>query len=100
MKGPDEMSKRTRKRYSAEFKRAAVARIVDGEPYALVASECGASIKSIRDWEKAAEASDRERPATKAELAEIRRLKRELRYAKEDAEILKKAMGLIAVEPR
>ena len=40
--------------------------------------------------EKAAEASVRERPATKTELAEIRRLKRDLRFAKEDAEIKKK----------
>ena len=71
-----------------------------GESYDSVASECGASGKSIRDWVKAAETANRERPATKVELDEIRRLKRELRHAKEDAEILKKAMGLFAVEPR
>ena len=69
------------------------------ESYAQVCKDTGVSNKSLRDWERAFEAEGRERPATKEELAEIRRLKRELKYAKEDAEILKKAMGLFAKEP-
>ena len=89
-----------RKRYSEEFKRAAVARIYGGESYPLVCKETGVSDKSLRDLVRADEASKRERPATKEELAEIRRLKRELKYAKEDADILKKAIGLFAKEPK
>ena len=89
-----------RKRYSIEFKRAAVARVAGVESYAQVCKDTGVSDKSLRDWEKFFEAEGRERPATKEELSEIRRLKRELKYAKEDAEILKKAMGLFAKEPR
>ena len=96
MKGPDEM----RKRYSTEFKKAAVARVAAGESYRQVCKDTGVSDKSLRDWERAFEADARERPATKEELAEIRRLKRELKYAKEDADILKKAIGLFAKEPK
>ena len=78
------------KRYSDEFKRAAAARVLGGESVDRVARECGASGHSIRDWVKGAESTSRERPATAAELEEIRQLKRELRRAKEDNEILKK----------
>ena len=76
-----------RKRYSTEFKRAAVARVAAGESYAQVCKDTGVSDKSLRDWEKALEADGRERPATKAELDEIRRLKRELNRAKKDNDI-------------
>ena len=89
-----------RKRYSEEFKRAAVNRVAAGESFDLVARECGASTKSVRDWVKLAEDSARERPASAAELDEIRRLKRELRRVKEDNEILKKATALFAEERR
>ena len=81
-----------RKRYSEEFKRSAVARVLGGEPYGVVARQSGASTHSLRDGVKAAEASSRERPATRAELEEIRELKCELRRVKEDNEILKKAV--------
>lgn len=93
------MGKR-KKRYSEEFKRAAVARVLGGESAPDVSKDCGASVYSIRDWVKTAEQASRERPATKAELEEIRRLKRENRRLKEDAEILKKAMALYAEECR
>ena len=78
-----------RKRYSEEFKRSAVARVLGGSSYGLVARQSGASTHSVRDWVKTAEASSRERPATRAELEEIRELKCELRRVKEDNEILR-----------
>lgn len=87
-----------RKRYSEEFKREAVARVLGGEAVSAVSKDCGASVYAIRGWVKTAEQTSRERPATKAELEEIRRLKRELRRAKEDNEILKKATALFAEE--
>lgn len=85
-----------RKRYSDEFKRAAVARVLGGESVDGVARECGASGHSIREWVKGTESASRERPATAAELEEIRQLKRELRRVKEDNDILKKATALFA----
>lgn len=88
------------KRYSEEFKRGAVARVLAGEPPGLVASECGATAKSVRNWVRAADASSSERPTSSAELDEIRRLRRELVRSKRDNEILKKALGLLAGEPK
>jgi transposase len=85
-----------RKRYSDAFKRAAVARVLEGTRVAQVAHDSGASGHSIRDWVNAGEAAKRERPATLAELAEIKRLKRELRMVREDNDILKKATALFA----
>ena len=89
-----------RKRYSTEFKRAAVARVAAGESYAQVCKDTGVSDKSLRDWERALDADARERPATKAELDEIRRLKRELSRSKKDNDILKKALSFFAEDQR
>lgn len=89
-----------RKRYSDEFKRAAAEHVRSGESLAAVAKQSGASVYSIRDLLKAAEQGERERPASREELEEIRRLKRELRRVKEDNEILKKATALYAAERR
>jgi len=89
-----------RKRYSEEFKVSAVKRVVEGQSVSQVSRECGASTASIHDWVRASEQAGRERPATAMELAEIKRLKRENRRLKEDAEILKKAMALYAEECR
>jgi transposase-like protein len=76
-----------RKRYSTEFKRAAVARFASGESYSQVCKDTGVSDNKLRDWEKGFEADGRERPAKKAELDEIRRPMRELNRAKKDNDI-------------
>ena len=90
----------SRKRTSEEFKQTAVQRVRSGESVAQVARETGVSGRSIRQWVQAAEAKARERPATAAELAEIRRLKRELKKVKEHVVILKKATALFAQDPQ
>ncbi len=88
----------SKNRYSETYKQVAVERVQAGEKPVALAKELGASAYSIRDWVKAAETAARERPATAAELSEIKRLKREISQLKEDNTILKKATALFAKE--
>ena len=93
-----EGSTMTKKRYSETFKERAVHKVLQGATAKAVATETGASAHSIRDWVKAYERSQRERPATAAELTEIRSLKRKIRILEEEKLILKKATALYVRE--
>jgi transposase len=91
------------KKYSAEFKAQGVARVQEGETFKAVSKACGCSVYSLRDWVKRAEVEALERPPTREEHAEIRRLKRALREAEEAREILEKAtayFGCVSREVR
>ena len=88
------------KRYSETFKREAVRTVREGTSVTQVATQTGASVYSLRDWVRAAEQAERERPATKEEMAEIRRLKRRVAELEEEKVILKKAAALFAKEPQ
>jgi len=86
------------KRYSEEFKAQTVARVREGQRVKDVARACGCSVYSLRDWVKKAEVAEMSRPPTPEELAEIRRLKKQVRELEEQRDILKKATAFFAGE--
>jgi transposase-like protein len=91
--------KRTRRRFTAEFKAQAVKRLhEDGRPLAEVATELGLSPGQLSQWrtEHLAAGSAEALAARKAEQAELLRLKRENKRLEEAVEILKKAAAFFA----
>jgi transposase len=93
---------RQSKQYLDDFKRDAVRLVVD-EKYTFVAAAkaVGVSVKSLRQWHKTF-ASPPEPCGEKATLDELReevkRLRRQLRRAELEREILKKATAYFAKE--
>ena len=91
--------KRTRRRFTAEFKAQAVKRLLeDGKALAEVATELGLSPGQLSSWrtEHLAAGSAEALAARKAEQAEMLRLKRENKRLEEEIEILKKAAACFA----
>jgi transposase len=85
------------KRYTEEFKIAAVKQVTDrGHPVAEVAERLGVSIHSIYAWEKRYSAPEDERKAQDAQADEVRRLKAELKRVTEERDILRKAAAYFA----
>src|SRR4051794_24564789 len=83
--------KRTRRRFTAEFKAQAVGRLLDGgKGLGEVATELGLSPGQLSGWrdEPLAAGSAEALAARKAEQAELQRLKRENRRLEEEVEIL------------
>ncbi|MDT9701512.1 transposase [Streptomyces sp. P17] len=98
------MSKKsnTSKRYTAEFKRDAVALALSSDKTVTeVARDLGVSPEGLRGWVKQAKIDRGEGPAgapTTAEREELVRLRRELAEAKKANEILVKAAAFFAKE--
>lgn len=91
--------KGTRCRFTAEFKAAAVKRLLDGgKVLSEVATELGLSPGQLSAWrnEQLAAGSADALAARKAEQAELQRLKRENKRLEEEVEILKKAAAFFA----
>ena len=91
--------KRTRRRFTAEYKAQAVKRLLDGSKGLLeVAAELGISPGQLSGWrnEHLAAGSAEALAARKAEQAELQRLKRENKRLEEEVEILKKAAAFFA----
>jgi transposase len=91
--------KRTRRRFTAEFKAQAVKRLLeDGKALSEVATELGLSPGQLSQWrtEHLAAGSAEALAARKAEQAEMLRLKRENKRLEEEVEILKKAAAFFA----
>ncbi len=91
--------RRTRRRFTAEFKAAAVKRLLEGgRGLSEVATELGLSPGQLSGWrnEHLAAGSAEARAARKAEQAELQRLKRENKRLEEEVEILKKAAAFFA----
>lgn len=85
------------KRYTEEFKVAAVKQVIDrGHPAAEVAERLGVSIHSIYAWIKRYGVPDIERKANDAQAEEMRRLKAELKRVTEERDILRKAAAYFA----
>jgi transposase len=85
------------KRYTEEFKVAAVRQVIDrGHPAAEVAERLGVSIHSIYAWIKRYGVPDAERKANDAQAEEMRRLKAELKRVTEERDILRKAAAYFA----
>ena len=91
--------KRTRRRFTAEFKAEAVKRLLDGGTgLSEVATELGLSPGQLSGWrnEHLAAGSAEALAARKAEQAETQRLKREVKRLEEEGEILRKAAAFFA----
>ena len=90
--------RRTRRRFTAEFKAQAVKRLLeDGKGLLEVATELGLSPGQLSLWrnEHLAAGSAEALAARKAEQAEVQRLKRENKRLEEEVEILKKAAAFL-----
>lgn len=96
------MDKKQRKTYTDEFKREAVRLALEsGKPKAQVARELGISDGMLHGWinkQQQAKTKGMSVEELRAEQAEINRLKRELKQAKQEVEILKKAAAYFAKE--
>ena len=91
--------KRTRRRFTAEYKAQAVQRLLEGaKPLSDVATELGLSPGQLSAWrtEHLAAGSAAALAARKAEQAETQRLKRENKRLEEEVEILRKAAAFFA----
>ena len=91
--------RRTRRRFTAEFKAQAVRRLLEGgKGLAEVATELGLSPGQLGSWrnEHLAAGSAEALALRKAEQAETQRLEREVRRLEEEVEILRKAAAFFA----
>ena len=91
--------KRTRRRFTAEFKAQAVERLLGGgRGLSEVATELGLSPGQLGAWrnEHLAAGSAEALALRKAEQAETQRLRREDKRLEEEVEILKKAAAFFA----
>jgi transposase len=91
--------KRTRRRFTAEFKAQAVKRLLEcGRGLSEVATELGVGSGQLSSWrtEHLAAGSAEALAQRKAEEAELLRLKRELKRLEEENLILRKAAAFFA----
>lgn len=84
-----------RKHYSSEFKETAVELVLEGRKSQLqIAKELGINVNTLQNWKrKYLDSQNPEKVKSEKEEAEIKQLKKDLREAKLENEILKKAMG-------
>jgi transposase len=91
--------RRTRRRFTAEFKAEAVKRLLEGgRGLSEVATELGLSPGQLSTWrdERLAAGSAEALAQRKAEQAETQRLRREVKRLEEEVEILRKAAAFFA----
>ncbi len=89
------------KRYPEEFKISAVKQVTDsGYSAPDVAQRLGVSQPTLYEWIKKYSLPEPERLEQQSQLAEIRRLKAELKRVTEERDILKKAAAYFAKESR
>ena len=102
MLGEVHVSKRTRKKYTKEFKREAVVLIRSGDKgYAAVARDIGVPASCLRNWCLQADIDEGKGPVgalTTEEREELTRLRRENRQVKMERDFLKKAAAFFARE--
>ena len=102
---------KSRREFSPEFKREAVALLESsGRPLMQVATEVGISPSMLRNWRAAGFAGTGRSRATAStaspmpspadQASEITRLKRELDRTRMERDVLKKAIGIFAEVPR
>lgn len=94
------MSESKGRRYAPEFIEEALRLAREsGKPKRRIAQDLGVSTESLRRWGLSYADDGRKRITPEAaEHAEVERLKRELRVANEEREILKKAAAFFARE--
>ena len=99
----DAKSPRSRRRFTDEFKQQAVRLVLDeGKSVSAVARELDLVASALGNWVKQAQA-DRSKGRTgltTAEREELVRLRKALRIAEEERDILKKATAFFAKQSR
>jgi transposase len=99
----DAKSRRSRRRFTDEFKQQAVRLVLDeGKSVSAVARELDLVASALGNWVKQAQA-DRSKGRTgltTAEREELIRLRKALRIAEEERDILKKATAFFAKQSR
>ena len=99
----DAKSRRSRRRFTDEFKQQAVRLVLDeGKSVSAVARELDLAASALGNWVKQAQA-DRSKGRTgltTAEREELVRLRKALRIAEEERDILKKATAFFAKQSR
>ena len=91
------------RKFSEEFKAEAVRQVVDrGYRVSDVAARVGVSAHSLYKWTRASRPTKAERESTDLDtaMAEIAKLKSQLRRTEEERDILKKAAAYFANERR
>ncbi len=93
---------RRRRSFTPEFKAEVVALVRQrGNTAGSVAREMGLTDSAVREWVRQAERDEGVRDGlTTAELAEMAQLRKELREAREERDILKRAVAFFARETR
>ena len=93
------MTKKTRRRYTAEFKVAAVARLDEpGETLSSVAQALGVAATQVKTWrlEQQAAGSAEAVAWRQAEASELQQLRRDNKRLQEENEILRKVSAFFA----
>ncbi len=96
-------NKRTRRKYDPSFKEDVIRMIVSGRPISEVSKALGVSASLVHRWYKATLSASNPSTNTDAQsstlvnpLAEIERLRTELRRTEQERDILKKALGIFS----
>jgi transposase len=96
---PRENSTRVRRSFTPEFKRDAIRLVKNGKTVTEVARDLGVARSLLQYWMRQHRGAQ-ERPATgnplPSDAERIRQLEKELRDAKEERDILKKALAYFA----
>jgi transposase len=101
--GSDKTTKRVRRAFSEEFKAGAVRLVLDeGKSVSAVARELDLTASALRLWVQHAQAEQTQGKSglMKEEREELGRLRKALRIAEEERDILKKATAFFAKQSR
>lgn len=93
------MTKRTRRRFTPEYKEQAVARLSEpGVTYASLSAELGVTSGQLKSWhlELLAAGSASALAQRKAEASELAQLRRDNKRLKEENEVMRKASAFFA----
>lgn len=101
-KKTEQKAKRSRRKYTDEFKAAAVKLVLEeGQPVAKTARDLGLAESVLHSWVRQAKIDSGRGPAgalTSDERKELAKLRKENRVLKQERDILKKAAAFFAKE--
>lgn len=84
------------RRYDREFKRGAIALVKEGRTITEVARDLGVNQCSLSRWVDASEKVATRESKESVTERELRRLRQENEYLREQRDILKKALGILS----